>query len=301
MYASGVDIESIHQPLLICHHGAGSCGLSFALMARAIRETNSNIGVISFEMRQHGRSPSTGLETSMNDGSIENLVQDFTQFVHALINYYRDERPDYSPYIYLLGHSLGGSVVTHFTQRQQMNPEALHSVIINGLILVDMVEGTALSGLSQTSSFLRQRPQSFLAIENAIRWSLRMGNCAGRRLEALRVAVPGLLYQTDDNLFKWTTNILESENLWHQWFEGLSKMFIECAPVPRLLILAEREHLDRPLTIATMQGQFQCVIARDAGHSIQEDQPDFVSNTVASFIDRTLPPVHTSTPNLVMR
>lgn len=54
------------------------------------------------------------------------------------------------------------------------------------------------------------------------------------------------------------------------WFTGLSNLFLS-VKVPKLLLLAGTDRLDKDLTIAQMQGKFQLVVLPAVGHVIQED------------------------------
>ncbi|GBG78746.1 hypothetical protein CBR_g27970, partial [Chara braunii] len=68
-------------------------------------------------------------------------------------------------------------------------------------------------------------------------------------------------------------------------YDGLSETFLKC-PVPKLLLLAGTDRLDRALTIAQMQGKFQMLVLRNCGHAIQEDEPDQFADSVLAFITR---------------
>lgn len=70
--------------------------------------------------------------------------------------------PEGTPLI-IVGHSLGGSIAVHVGHHPN-----IQSLI--GLIVIDVVEGTALGALSSMQSILRGRPQSFNSIEDAIKW-----------------------------------------------------------------------------------------------------------------------------------
>ena len=41
--------------------------------------------------------------------------------------------------------------------------------------------------------------------------------------------------------------------------------------IPKVLLTAEKERMDKELTIAQMQGKFKVVIIHNVGHSVQED------------------------------
>jgi protein phosphatase methylesterase 1 len=64
----------------------------------------------------------------------------------------------------------------------------------------------------------------------------------------------------------------------------LDKIFLDIN-LPKLLILAEPERLDKELTIAQMQGKFafKCPTTK-TGHHIHEDAPREVSNFILDFI-----------------
>lgn len=55
--------------------------------------------------------------------------------------------------------------------------------------------------------------------------------------------------------YSWRINLAQTEEHWPGWFKGLSNMFLE-VPVPKLLLLASIDGLDRTLTVGQMQGIF---------------------------------------------
>lgn len=71
--------------------------------------------------------------------------------------------PEISPPIILMGHSMGGAIAVH-----TLHHECITSVI--GLIVIDVVEGTAVDALASMQSFLRSRPSSFKSVKEAISW-----------------------------------------------------------------------------------------------------------------------------------
>lgn len=62
----------------------------------------------------------------------------------------------------------------------------------------------------------------------------------------------------------------ETEKFWHDWFKGLSHIFLSLK-IPKILVTAEKERMDKELTIAQMQGKFKLTILHGVGHSVQED------------------------------
>lgn len=53
--------------------------------------------------------------------------------------------------------------------------------------------------------------------------------------------------------YTWRIDLAKSEEFWSGWFSGLSQMFLELR-VPKLLLLASIDGLDRTLTVGQMQG-----------------------------------------------
>ena len=60
--------------------------------------------------------------------------------------------------------SMGGGIAVHVASDPSMRER------IKGLIVVDVVEGTALEALPTMLSVLQRRPQQFLDYEDAINW-----------------------------------------------------------------------------------------------------------------------------------
>lgn len=106
------------------------------------------------DLRGHG---STKTDDEFNL-SAETLSKDIGAVVQEL---YHNEPPP----IILMGHSMGGAIAIHTAYRNYIS-----SLI--GLVVIDVVEGTAMDALSSMQSFLRGRPKSFMSLENAIEWWL---------------------------------------------------------------------------------------------------------------------------------
>lgn len=52
----------------------------------------------------------------------------------------------------------------------------------------------------------------------------------------------------------WRIDLAKSEKFWTGWFQGLSQKFLDLR-VPKLLLLASIDGLDRTLTVGQMQGK----------------------------------------------
>ncbi len=67
------------------------------------------------------------------------------------------------------------------------------------------------------------------------------------------------------------------------WFKGLSTSFLSIH-IPKILLTAEKERLDKELTIAQMQGKFKLSVVHNVGHSVQEDDYKATARIFYQFI-----------------
>ncbi|KAK4391319.1 protein phosphatase methylesterase 1 [Sesamum angolense] len=269
-------------PVVFCLHGGGYSGLSFALSASKIKE---KARVVALDLRGHGKS-STDNDVNL---SIETLCNDVLAVLKTMYG-------DAPPAIVIIGHSMGGAVAVHLAAKKVLPG-------LSGLVVVDVVEGTALASLIHMQKILSSRMQHFSTIEKAIEWSLKGGSL--RNIDSARVSIPGTLTYDVQEVstltcatrgvaavipteldWKKPSNFGEADmELLHFRYEGLSEKFLSC-PAPKLLLLAGTDRLDRTLTIGQMQGKFQMVVVRHTGHAIQEDVPDEFANLILNFISR---------------
>jgi len=179
--------------------------------------------------------------------------------------------------VVLIGHSMGGAIAVKATCSEKIENQI-------GLVVLDVVEGTAMSALASMRSVLAKRPKSFESISDAIKWSIFSNTI--HNIEAARVSIPSQIkYNETDKRYHWITKLENSEPFWSDWFNGLSKEFLSNRAA-KLLILAGTDRLDRELTIAQMQGKFQLVVLTACGHVIQEDNPISTADTLLEFLSR---------------
>ena len=84
--------------------------------------------------------------------------------------------------------------------------------------------------------------------------------------------------------FVWRTDLMKTKPYWSGWFTGLSKAFLS-VPVPKQLVLAGSDRMDKELTIAQMQGKFRVEVICEVGHVIQEDSPKKLALSFGRFIN----------------
>jgi protein phosphatase methylesterase 1 len=130
-------------PLFVTHHGAGSSGLSFAPLAVELLKVLPGAGILSLDARGHGKTVITPLERV--EGTIENrdyadltlgtLGHDLEFVVNAMRERMKWEA---LPDIILVGHSLGGAVVTDLAKNGGLGSKIL------GYAVLDVVEGESI-------------------------------------------------------------------------------------------------------------------------------------------------------------
>ena len=243
--------SSVHGVLLVLHHGAGSSALSFALFAQEIRKALPNAGVLAVEARDHGSVVYHSDGTVNSDLSVELLSRDLLSMIQLTsIKMSWKELPP----IVLIGHSLGGAVVTELAHKGLLGGKLL------GYAVLDVVEGSALDALKHMQSYLSTRPKSFASLAAAIEWHIRSRTL--RNPQSARASVPSLLLQNSEGRWVWKTDLASTEAYWENWYIGMSGKFLGGRGA-KLLLLAGTDRLDKELMIGQMQGEFfQCLICQ---------------------------------------
>ncbi|XP_032522306.2 protein phosphatase methylesterase 1 [Danaus plexippus] len=158
------------RPRIVTLHGGGYSALSWSLFTEEI--TNMiHCQVVSMDIRGHGETKAV----DPDDLSIETLVKDVEQVLHKLFG---SELPP----LILLGHSMGGAIAVRTGHIPSLQ------LAVQGVAVIDVVEGTAMEALASMQSFLRSRPTHFKSIEHAIEWCIRSGQV--RNVESARVSMP---------------------------------------------------------------------------------------------------------------
>ncbi|KAL5332777.1 Alpha/Beta hydrolase protein [Aspergillus crustosus] len=274
-------------PLFVMHHGAGSSGLSFATCATDIRKIIPDAGVLSADARDHG---STSVTRASEDGDADpakaQLDLSLETLHHDLVFVIRETQRkmgwDTLPDIILVGHSLGGAVITDVARKGELGAKLLAYAVL------DVVEGSAMDALQSMETYLSTRPSRFPSLASGIEWHTRSRTIRNRT--SARVSVPSLLYHEQipkdpSKPWVWRTNLAETKPFWEGWFVGLSKKFLE-ARGGKLLLLAGTDRLDKELMIGQMQGKYQLQVFPDAGHFIHEDQPARTAQILVDFYKR---------------
>ena len=264
--------QSTNNIIFLCIHGAGLCGASFALLSSKIKPF---AGLVTFDLPMHGNNKNYSDETELSMESLVNLTL-------LIIKYLTEKFPEDS--IVLLGHSLGGSiassVVHHIFNTNQTNFLTIKRHIV-GLIVVDVVEGSAIDALPFMKNMVMSRPKKFKTIENAIAYTIQSRTVSN--LHSAKLSIPPL-FKLNNGVWEWKTDLLKTEKYWENWFKHLNKGFLECN-LSKILVLAHVDRMDKELTIAQMQGKFKLVCFTSVvGHCVHEDDPEQMTSTIKSFL-----------------
>ncbi|KAJ7082699.1 Alpha/Beta hydrolase protein [Mycena belliarum] len=310
--ARGLDVRVYYTPpapkedsgtVLVCHHGAGYSGLSFAWFAREVAAlSRGELGVLALDARRHGKTASTADKEDM-DLSIGVLVEDFVATLRAVF-----PDPAAAPTLVLVGHSMGGSVVVR-ASGPLLDGAGAKGYRVAGVAVLDVVEGTAIDALPHMHSLLNARPDGFDSVEEAVEWHVKTKTI--RNADSARVSVPATIVPTSApassttsaspassstsasrcnasgvsgsvHAYTWRTPLRSTAAYWQGWFTNLSTLFLG-ARTARLLVLAGTDRLDRALTIGQMQGKFQMAVVPGAGHVVHEDDPTHVAELLVDF------------------
>ncbi|KAI0489608.1 Alpha/Beta hydrolase protein [Xylaria cf. heliscus] len=264
-------------PLFVMHHGGGSSGLSFAVVGDHIRKRLPSAGIFSLDARGHGST--TVPEGQAVDLSLETLAGDLFTAIQLTR---REMKWAELPPIILVGHSMGGAVVTELARSGRLGATVL------GYAVLDVVEGSAIDALQHMHTYLSTRPTGFQSLETGIEWHTRSRTI--RNSISARTSVPSLLRLRDEDPadtrpWKWRTDLAATKPYWENWFVGLSGKFL-AARGGKLLLLAGTDRLDTELTIGQMQGKYNLQVFPEAGHFIHEDLPEKTAISLVDFYRR---------------
>lgn len=152
---------------------------------------------------------------------------------------------------------------------------------IVGVFVIDVAEGSALAALPFMEQIVEGRPASFSSMKEVIKYGLLSGQV--KKLESARLTMPDLVVEKEGQ-FVWKTDLLGSKDFWKGWFKGMNKAFLD-VELPKTLVIASNDRMDKELTIAQMQGKFKLASLFDVGHTIQEDAPEELGAKIKEFIE----------------
>lgn len=138
--------------VFICLHGAGHSALSFAALAKILKGEST---IIAFDFRGHGDHYCEN-ETDLSE---DTLVADTIEVVKYVTGIFNEAS------IILVGHSMGGSIATKATSKilNDFKTEEWQKQV-QGLFVIDVVEGSAMEALPFMENIVLSRPQEFKSL-----------------------------------------------------------------------------------------------------------------------------------------
>ena len=276
--------NNTNGPNLFCLHGAGHSALSFCLLS----ELSKNYRIISYDFRGHANNTSE----PKDDLSMSTLVSDTEKVLLKINELFPKDN------IIVLGHSLGGAVAVKtccHIFKTKFNEDLYDK--IQGVIVVDVIEGSAMESLPFMKGIVEKRQKEFDSINEAIHY---MSTSQIKNLESCRVSIPPLLKESKNKkgskIYTWKTDLLATEKFWTDWYKDLSKEFLSIK-TPKALILTDTNELDTPLTVGHMQGRFKLGVVKGTGHFIMEDDPESMMKQINSFCQAFRIPRNVDTEN----
>ncbi|XP_023303745.2 protein phosphatase methylesterase 1 [Lucilia cuprina] len=92
-------------------------------------------------------------------------------------------------------------------------------------------------------------------------------------------------HDENNKKYTWRIDLSKSEKYWIGWFSGLSEKFLNLR-LPKQLLLASIDGLDKALTVGQMQGRFQMQVLARCGHAVHEDRPHEVAEVLSGYLIR---------------
>lgn len=175
-------------PLFVTHHGAGCSGLSFAAFAAEVRKILPSAGVLSPDARGHGGTvvhSKTQLSGSESDSMLDFGLQVLSNDLLETIRLVREAMEWKTlPNLILVGHSLGGAVITDLASGGELGDKVLAYAVLDvvegtALIVelgryetmaIDVLLGSAMDALQHFQTHISSRPSSFKSIDAAVEW-----------------------------------------------------------------------------------------------------------------------------------
>lgn len=175
-------------------------------------ELKQHVNVVAYDFRGHG-----GTQTldSDEDFSLDTLSNDSVNVINQVVKSdLATMETEETPRVIIVGHSMGGGIAAK-------TASLLEKSWLKGLVLVDIVEGTALAALPSMHKIIASRPSTFKSISDAIYWSCRSRTVLNSY--SARVSVPSQIVEQpnangEGTCWKWRTNLLSTEPYWKGTF-----------------------------------------------------------------------------------
>lgn len=298
------------EPTLVLLHGGGYSALTWAEFTKSIM-TMIVCKVMAIDLRGHGDTHTTNEE----DLSGDTLAEDVAAVVQATLG---------NTPVILVGHSMGGAVAVRaaplITNLSGLGViDVVEGTAMDALASMQSFlrsRPSSFSSISQAiewcvrSGQIRNVQSAKVSVPGQIK-NIETNKLATHDIDSLSQSTcqcnsetsiprediiqeeepvnmpppPPPTTATTTRKYVWRIDLSKTEQHWFGWFKGLSTAFLN-VPVPKMLLLAGVDRLDRELTVGQMQGKFQMQVLPACGHAVHEDVPDKVAEAIATFMVR---------------
>ena len=149
--------------VFLCLHGAGHSALSFAALAK---ELKANYTIVAPDFRGHGDHYCEN-ESDLSEAT---LVDDAVKIFKAVTEIFSDRS------IILVGHSMGGSISTKTAAKILAEHKSENwSKQLQGLFVIDVVEGSAMDALPFMENIVTSRPAEFKSLQSVVQYGIKSG------------------------------------------------------------------------------------------------------------------------------
>ena len=169
VYICGDNSADSDCPLILLLHGGGFSGLSWALFSKEIEKRCKNCQIVAPDLRGHGDTVIAPEGGDESDWSTETQCKDVAAIAKVILNKRKNTDANTEVPVVIVGHSMGGAIATHISKGNY-----IPSLV--SLVVIDVVEGTALAALPVMKNILRARPRGFESVEDAIDWAVQTGH-----------------------------------------------------------------------------------------------------------------------------
>ena len=162
--------------VFVCLHGAGHSAMSFAVAAEKLKQTST---IVAFDWRGHGNHT----REDEADMSQETLISDSLE----VLNYVHQKFSNRT--IIVIGHSMGGAIATKTVRKIERELAGSDlALAIGGVVIIDVVEGTAMEALPFMEQIVKNRPVHFADLQSVIRYGVVGGQVRDKR--SARISMP---------------------------------------------------------------------------------------------------------------
>ncbi|CAG9331534.1 unnamed protein product [Blepharisma stoltei] len=250
-------------PVFLALHGAGLCSFGYACAAKLLK---SDCRFFAFDFRAHGHNQLSESEYQLDVDTLINETLSVMDYIRSITDNHQ---------IILVGHSMGGAIASKAALEDHKRGKG-----VMGLIVLDVVEGSAIDALPHMDNIISQRPRTFQSLEQAIQWAVNSNTV--KNIESARISMPAQVVE-ENGIWRWRTDLAMTRQYWEGWFRGMNNAFLGVVG-PKQLMIAGSDRTDRQMMIAQMQGKFKHTVLFGVGHTVHEDAPEQFAEQVRIFI-----------------